>query len=138
MVKRKKKWFRMKEQVIHTAKSLRDSKYSQLILFFLILFICSGTLIFVFELNKNEEFSKFFDGLWWAIITFSTTGYGDKVPITAAGRITAVMSILFGVAAMSVLSGTLASLFVDRNTKARRGLMDFPKLQDHFIICGWK
>ena len=78
------------------------------------------------------------DGIWWAVITFSTTGYGDMVPATAGGRVLAIVTIFVGVAAMSLLSGALASLFVERNTRARRGLVDFRNLSGHLVMCGWR
>ena len=116
----------------------RNSRYAGVIVYTFVFFIIAGTLALVFELGRNDEFSSLFDGFWWLIVTVSTTGYGDKVPVTLAGRILAVITIFFGVGAMSLLSGGLASWLVDRNTKARRGLMEFPKLKDHLIICGWK
>jgi len=120
------------------ANTFRTSAYVKPIFFFAVLLILSGVIIFILELGRNEEFRDVADGWWWAIITFSTTGYGDKVPITLGGRIVAVVTIFVGIAGMSFLSGTFASVFVDQNTRARRGLMDFPKMKDHFIICGWK
>lgn len=124
--------------VAAVANTFRTSAYVKPIFFFAVLLILSGVIIFILELGRNEEFRDVADGWWWAIITFSTTGYGDKVPITLGGRIVAVVTIFVGIAGMSFLSGTFASVFVDQNTRARRGLMDFPKMKDHFIICGWK
>lgn len=114
------------------------NKYAGIITIFLLLFILPGAFVFLVEKLGNGQFGTIFDGWWWAIITFSTTGYGDKVPLTAAGKIAAVFTIFIGIGAMSVLSGTLASIFVERNTLARRGLMDFRKKSGHYIICGWK
>lgn len=105
--------------------------------FFIALFVSTGFLVFIVEVGKNEQFESFIDGFWWAIITFSTTGYGDKVPITPCGRIISVFTIFIGIAGMSFLSGVFASVFVDRNSRARRGLVDFLKMKDHLIICGW-
>ncbi len=118
--------------------TLKNSAYAKPIIFVLGIIILAGVLMFVIELRPNDQFENVADGWWWAIITFSTTGYGDKVPLTPAGRIVAVLTIFFGIAGMSFLSGTFASVFVDQNTRARRGLMDFPKMNNHFIICGWK
>ncbi|MCF7928836.1 MAG: NAD-binding protein [Spirochaetales bacterium] len=116
----------------------RNSRYAKPIFWFLILFLAAGLLVVVTEYRSNSEFKSFFDGLWWSIVTLSTTGYGDKVPVTTPGRVVAILTILLGIAAMSFLSGVLASVFVDQNTKARRGLMDYKNLSEHFVVCGWK
>ena len=116
---------------------LKTTPYLRPTIAFMILFILAGTLVYYAERGKNSHFESFVDGFWWAIITFSTTGYGDKYPITLGGRIIAVITIFFGIAGMSFLSGVFASVFVDRNSRARRGLVDFPKMKDHLIICGW-
>ena len=118
--------------------SFRSSKLGLPITFILIYLTVAGVCVLIFEVTRNEEFKNFFDSFWWAIITFSTTGYGDKVPISVGGRAVAILSIFIGVAAMSFLSGTFASFFVDRNTKARRGLMELRRLRNHIVICGWK
>lgn len=115
-----------------------NSKYALPATFFGLCFLVSGAAMFFVEINANEKFRSVIDGLWWSLITFSTTGYGDIVPITLAGRIVAVITIFIGIAGMSFLSGTFASVFVDRNTRARRGLVDFKRLKNHFIVCGWK
>jgi voltage-gated potassium channel len=116
----------------------RRSPYAAPTVFFILIFVLTGVLIWVFELPYNDQFSSVMDGLWWSVITFSTTGYGDKVPVTFIGRLVAVLTIMVGIGGTSLLSGALASWLVDRNTKARRGLMDYKKLKDHLVICGWK
>lgn len=116
----------------------RNSRLVKLVLFFLLVFLVSGTLVALIEHGRNAEFKNVPDGWWWAVVTFSTTGYGDMVPVTIAGRLIAVVTIFVGIAAMSVLSGTFASLFVDENTRARRGLVELTRLQNHIIVCGWK
>ncbi len=101
-------------------------------------FVVSALSVWLLETRVNDQFRTFGDGLWWSIITSSTTGYGDMVPVTFVGRVMAVLTILIGVGGTSLLSGALASWLVDRNTKARRGLMEFKNLKDHLVICGWK
>ncbi len=97
-----------------------------------------GFVLFILERNSgNPEFNSIFDGIWAAIITLSSTGYGLKVAESFPGRIFTFVIIFFGIGLVSYMSGVFASLFVDRNSKARRGLMDFPKLKDHIVICGW-
>jgi len=116
----------------------RRSPYAAPSVFFMVSFVVMGVLVWAFELPHNDQFSSVMDGLWWSVITFSTTGYGDKVPVTFVGRLVTVLTVMMGIGGTSLLSGALASVLVDRNTRARRGLMDHKKLKDHLIICGWK
>lgn len=116
---------------------LTDPKVRPFYVFFGFLVVSAGIMVWI-ERDANEQFRNFFDGLWWSIITFSTTGYGDKVPASVTGKILAIFTVFFGIGATTLLSGTLASFLVDRNTKARRGLMEYKKLKNHLIICGWK
>jgi voltage-gated potassium channel len=53
------------------------------------------------------------DALWWAMVTITTVGYGDKVPVTAAGRGVAVVFMVTGVALFGLLTATLSSYFAE-------------------------
>lgn len=120
-------------------QKLKESPYIKFGLLFAFLFLFSSIFIYFLEYQRNpDDFTSFSDAIWFTFITASTTGYGDKVPLSPGGRFTALMVILIGVGAVGILSGAFASIFVDRNSRARRGLMDFPKMKNHFIICGWK
>ena len=59
----------------------------------------------------NPEFATFGDSLWWSIVTLTTVGYGDIVPVTLPGRMAGVMIMLTGVAVLGLLAGSLASFF---------------------------
>jgi voltage-gated potassium channel len=60
----------------------------------------------------SGEFSSFWDGVWWAIVTITTVGYGDIYPKTTAGRLIGIAVMIVGIAAASVLTATIASRFV--------------------------
>ena len=51
------------------------------------------------------------DGIWWAAVTFSTVGYGDKAPKTPAGRLIAMVWMFFGVSMIAILTGNMATRF---------------------------
>jgi len=52
------------------------------------------------------------DGIWWAIVTASTVGYGDISPSTLPGRIIAVLLMLVGIGLMSTLAASITTYFV--------------------------
>jgi voltage-gated potassium channel len=52
------------------------------------------------------------DALWWAFVSITTVGYGDKYPITEGGRLSAFLVLAAGVGLFGVLSGYLANFFL--------------------------
>ena len=60
--------------------------------------------------SPADGFKTLGDSLWWAIVTVTTVGYGDLVPQTTAGRITAAFLMLSGLAFLGALAGSLAAL----------------------------
>jgi voltage-gated potassium channel len=55
------------------------------------------------------------DSLWWAASTASTVGYGDRVPVTAGGRISALLLMISGIALLGVITASLATFFVSHS-----------------------
>ena len=123
---------------LHTFyRSLRRENLPRLILFALLIVVVGGSTIFVAESGRNREmFNQLFDGLWWTVVTMTSVGYGDKVPVTAAGRLFAIAIMLTGVVVTSILSGTIASIFVDRKIREGKGLQEI-NFKNHIVICGW-
>lgn len=54
-------------------------------------------------------FATFGDSLWWSVVTMTTVGYGDMVPVTAAGRFVGVVTMLAGLAVLGALAASLTS-----------------------------
>ncbi len=54
------------------------------------------------------------DGLWWALTTITTVGYGDRYPVTVTGRLVAAVLMIGGVALLGVITATIASWLVER------------------------
>jgi voltage-gated potassium channel len=58
------------------------------------------------------------DGIWWALVTVTTVGYGDITPVTVGGRIIAAIVMVVGIGFYAVLTATIAATFVGHETKA--------------------
>jgi len=83
--------------------------------------ILGAWLVLLFERNaKGSNVHNYPDALWWAIVTVTTVGYGDRFPVTAGGRIVAVVLMLVGIGLIGVLTATVASVFIKEHTDANR------------------
>jgi voltage-gated potassium channel len=73
---------------------------------------CAG-LVTVFERDGGGTIKGFGDGLWWAMSTVTTVGYGDVYPATAEGRGIAVLLMVLGIVFYSILTANVAAYFVE-------------------------
>jgi hypothetical protein len=68
-------------------------------------------------------------GMWWAIQTVTTVGYGDIVPDQTAGRLIAGFLMLGGLSLLSVVTAAITSGFVSRAETSRRATEEDPVMQ---------
>lgn len=82
----------------------------------LLLLVFASIGILQLETTPEANIKSAGDAIWWAVVTITTVGYGDRYPVTAEGRFLAAVLMVFGVALFGVFSGFVASWFVgDRN-----------------------
>ena len=73
----------------------------------------SAVQITITERGVNgSNIKSFGDGLWWAVTTVTTVGYGDKYPTTTEGRFLAVALMIMGISLMGVITASVAAWFV--------------------------
>jgi voltage-gated potassium channel Kch len=63
----------------------------------------------------RENYPTIGSGLWWAVQTSTTVGYGDNVPTTVAGRLVAAFVMLVGIGFLTVITAAITSTFVSRS-----------------------
>jgi voltage-gated potassium channel len=96
---------------------------------FRVLIAAAGTLflgawlVLLFEENaRGSNIHSYPEALWWAIVTVTTVGYGDRYPVSAGGRTVAVVLMLVGIGLIGVLTATVASVFVKEHTDANKAV----------------
>ena len=65
----------------------------------------------------HKSFPSIGSGLWWAVQTVTTVGYGDHVPTTVAGRLVAAVVMLVGIGFLTVITAAITSTFVSRSRR---------------------
>ena len=64
------------------------------------------------DVGSGRRIGSFFDALWWAAATITTVGYGDIYPVTTAGRIIAVFTMVVGVSTLAVVTARIAQFLL--------------------------
>jgi voltage-gated potassium channel len=62
---------------------------------------------------QPDVFENAFSGLWWAIATLTTVGYGDIYPVTAAGKVLGALIALLGIGLVAVPTGIISAGFTE-------------------------
>jgi voltage-gated potassium channel len=79
----------------------------------------------VMNAEGPERYPTYGDAVWWAVVTVTTVGYGDYVPVTSTGRTAAGVLMLTGVALLGTVAASLATFLQDLKTaRAARGEAD--------------
>jgi voltage-gated potassium channel len=84
---------------------------SVLVLFLMVLFLGSVAEYFLEHDVQPATFGNVPAALWWAVVTLTTTGYGDVVPITPVGRMVAGIVMICGLGVFGLFTGILATGF---------------------------
>ena len=114
----------------HTMQIALRSSRPKIIVFILsisLIVIILGTLMYIIEGQQNG-FDNIPKSIYWAVVTLTTVGYGDVVPITALGKTIAVFIMMLGYAIIAVPTGIVSAEF-SKNRKEKNQ----EKNQHHII-----
>ncbi|WP_339147537.1 MULTISPECIES: potassium channel family protein [unclassified Sutcliffiella] len=124
---------KIKEQTSLVFKFVHWPLIARILIIIFIINITFGMLIHFIE---PDEFPTFFDGVWWAIVTTATLGYGDYVPVTVTGRALGIVLILFGTGFVTTYFVSLAASAIATQSNYLEGKVDY-KGSEHIIVIGW-
>ncbi|WP_280422694.1 potassium channel family protein [Nocardia carnea] len=80
----------------------------------LILFLCSLAMFDAERAVTDSNIKTYGDALWWSVVSVTTVGYGDYYPVTAEGRLVALLLMTFGIGLISFAIGTTTSWVIDQ------------------------
>lgn len=102
----------------------------------LVVLLGGATSLYLLENKVNKTVNSMGDAIYWAVISMTTTGYGDITPSTPGGRVIAAIVVLSGLFLLSMVTATVASVFVEKKIREGKGLETI-KFKDHIVLCGW-
>lgn len=85
--------------------------YATLVL--LLVLIIGSAVFFIVEKAVNPEVPNYESAIWYALVSMTTTGYGDIVPVTTLGHVIGIIFIFTGMGYVSLTTATLAYSFID-------------------------
>lgn len=100
----------------------------------LVLMLASSLCMYSLEHEAQPEvFSNAFSGVWWAVSTLLTVGYGDIYPITTMGKVFSIVITFLGVGMVAIPTGIISAGFVDQYSRIKR-ISEYVSTEDiHFI-----
>jgi ABC-type amino acid transport substrate-binding protein len=123
------RWLGIVEQLI-------SWNFLRVIGFLLLVWLTAGAIVWLFERRANRDMfgdgpvKGLGNGIWWAAVTMTTVGYGDKAPRTLGGRAVAILWMLASIVLLSSLTAAITtSLTLDGLSGTIRGLRDLPELR---------
>jgi voltage-gated potassium channel len=107
------------------AKGLREARnilrrrgLNWVLLIVLALNLIAAAMVLEFERgNPDANIDSYPDALWWAVTTITTVGYGDRFPMSSAGRGVAVVLMIAGIAMFGVITASIAAYFVEQRAE---------------------
>ena len=124
------------QKVLEVIKNKSTELISSIFVIFILMLISSVLMYSVESPVQPEVFKNGFSGLWWAVATFTTVGYGDIYPITDIGRFFSAIIALLGIGLVAVPTGIITSGFMEANSNEETA-KDSLEEQKHFCpYCG--
>ena len=88
----------------------------------LMLLVASSLCMYSLEHEAQpENFSNAFSGIWWSVSTLLTVGYGDIYPVTAGGRLMAIVIAFLGVGVVAIPTGIISAGLMEYFTRLKQG-----------------
>ncbi|MEI8145694.1 MAG: cyclic nucleotide-gated ion channel [Alphaproteobacteria bacterium] len=97
--------------LVDAVRAERRSLGACLVIFIGALIISSSAMHLAEHVAQPDRFGSIPDAMWWAVITLTTVGYGDVVPITPLGKIIASLTAILGLVMLALPGGIIASAF---------------------------
>jgi voltage-gated potassium channel len=126
----------IKSSLISLFRTLHRERVFSLVMTLMVILLLGAIGFSLVEPAEGPWYDRFARALWWGLVTLTTVGYGDVVPVTPWGRVVGIVLMVIGFISLSLVTATVASVFIERKFRQERGL-EAIKAAQHILILGW-
>lgn len=112
----------------------RDQIISSVFLILVMMIASSLTMYSLEHEAQPEVFQNAFSGIWWAVSTLLTVGYGDIYPITTLGKLMAIVISFLGVGLVAIPTGIISAGFVEHYTRMKTAATIMDEKSVRFVV----
>jgi len=102
-----------------------------------VLTLLGGLSSYLVEYKVNSSINSIFDGVWLALVTVTTVGFGDIAPQTTLGRIVSAVMMIGGMFTLALFAGIVGSSLVSAIISIREEQFRMSDYVNHVVVCGY-
>jgi voltage-gated potassium channel len=126
----------LKDSLTSLFRTLHRERVFSLVLVLMVILLLGAIGFALVEPAEGPWYDRFGRAVWWGLVTLTTVGYGDVVPVTILGRLVGISLMVIGFISLSLVTATVASVFIERKFRQERGL-EAVKATQHILLLGW-
>jgi voltage-gated potassium channel len=132
-------YFRYSSPLLNTMQAFRDNSLLFTMAFGLLGLgtVVGGLTLFLIEGNINPGINNLGDGMWWALVTLTTVGFGDIAPVTGLGRVVGSVLMVEGMFTLALFAGIVGTTLLRAFVSLREDQFRMSNDVGHVVICGY-
>lgn len=99
--------------------------------------VLGGSTLTLVERDLNPTVDSLGDGIWWALVTVTTVGFGDITPVTTLGRMIGGVLMIVGLLNLALFAGIVGNTLVGVVVRIRREQFRVSDYSGHIVVCGY-
>lgn len=97
-----------------------------------------GVSLFLVERGQNPSLTSVADGLWWALVTLTTVGFGDISPVTGLGRVVGSVLMVAGMFTLALFAGIVGNTLLGAILRIRQEQFRMSNEVGHVVVFGYQ
>jgi voltage-gated potassium channel len=134
------RFFKYSNPVLGALRAFAESwlLYASTLGFLTMVVVIGGVSLYLLEAGQNPAMDAPADGIWWALVTITTVGFGDITPATSGGRFVAGAVMVGGMFTLALFAGIVSTTFLGVVVRLRSEQFRMSSHAHHLVVCGYE